>query len=137
MLKEPSPKASKEKPDCCSSSQMNISAESIEDEISLIELWDMLWGQKKLIIVITLVTTVTVTVYSLISPPLYQVESLVRLQDGYGSEAIVTLQSITFLEDFIRQENLLPWIFWRKWDSKNEVWIVKDNEIPSLREGGL
>lgn len=116
---------------------MSASTGSIEDELSLVELWNMLWSRKRLITVMTLIAMVAAIIYSLVAPPVYRVETLVKLQGDYGSEATATLQSMAFMEDFIRQESLLPWIFREKWDAQNEVWTVKEDDIPSLRQGAI
>jgi uncharacterized protein involved in exopolysaccharide biosynthesis len=44
-----------------------------------------------------------------------------------------TLESRAFIEDFVRDADLLPELFWRDWDEEEGEWTVSDPEdIPSL-----
>ncbi len=137
MPQQNDPQKVEKKPVFHPSSHISAYPKSVDDEISLTELWYMLLFRKRMIAVITVITTIMAIIYSLVASPVYRVESLVKLQGDYGSEAMSTLQSITFMEDVIRQESLLPWIFSQKWDAQNEVWTVKGDDIPSLREGAI
>ncbi len=52
--------------------------------------------------------------------------------------AIATLQSEVVTEGYIRQENLLPILFWRKWDSTRNRWKSDNPEkTPTLWKGDL
>lgn len=47
--------------------------------------------------------------------------------------AIATLQSEVVTEGYIKQENLLPILFWRKWDSNHSRWKTDDpDKMPTL-----
>ena len=48
------------------------------DEIDLFELFQSIWQEKILILIITVVTTVMALVYALMSTPVYQVQSIVK-----------------------------------------------------------
>jgi uncharacterized protein involved in exopolysaccharide biosynthesis len=50
-------------------------------------------------------------------------------------EAMATLKSQAFLESFIKDYNLVPVLFYDKWDSKNKRWLVDDPaDIPSVAD---
>src|SRR5579885_143385 len=50
--------------------------------------------------------------------------------------AVATLQSDALTEGYIKQENLLPILFWRKWDSARHRWTTEDpKKMPTLWKG--
>ncbi len=137
MPQQNDPQKVEKKPVFHPSSHISAYPKSVDDEISLTELWYMLLFRKRMIAVITVITTIMAVTYSVITPSVYRVEALVKPQGDYGREAIATLQSVAFMESYIFQETLLPWIFRNKWDAQNGVWAVKNDGIPSLRQGAL
>lgn len=53
--------------------------------------------------------------------------------DSNRTEAIALLSSRDFSRGFIAEENLLPILFYRKWDSRAGQWTVDDpDDIPTL-----
>jgi uncharacterized protein involved in exopolysaccharide biosynthesis len=53
-----------------------------------------------------------------------------------GSQSIATLNSRAFIEDFIRDMDLLPILFADEWDAANARWLETDpNEWPNLESG--
>ena len=59
--------------------------------------------------------------------------------DGQGSnreEAIATLKSRNFIEEFVRDEQLLPILFHKSWDEQHGRWDVENPEdAPTLFDG--
>ena len=119
-----------------SSEYLSAYNRSTEGEISLVEMWGVIWGRKRLISVVVVISTIIAIIYALVSPPVYRIESLVKLQGDYGNEATATLQSVAFIQDFIDQESLLAWIL-DEWDIQSGVWGAAENETPSLRQGAI
>jgi uncharacterized protein involved in exopolysaccharide biosynthesis len=56
--------------------------------------------------------------------------------DSKKSESIAVLQSEQLTRTFIQQRNLLPILFYRKWDSAAKKWKVSDpKDVPTLWRG--
>lgn len=56
--------------------------------------------------------------------------------DSRKEESIAVLQSEVLTEKFISDNNLLPVLFWKKWDASSSRWTVSDNsKIPTLWQG--
>lgn len=127
-------------------------APSQEDEINLMDVWETLVEQKKLISIITTVITLIALTYALLATPIYRAEALlapvakekggrlgvfasqfgglaslagINLGGGGGSvaEAIATLKSREFTNNFIEDENLMPVLFEDGWDEGNQQWL--------------
>ena len=48
-------------------------------------------------------------------------------------EAVAVLQSEELTQTFVRDNNLLPVLFWRKWDTRRKTWKVSgSDEVPTL-----
>ncbi|MBT8130668.1 MAG: hypothetical protein KJO35_00235, partial [Gammaproteobacteria bacterium] len=119
-----------------------------------------------LVFLVTLVVTALAVAAAFLMTPVYRVQTLVApvgdedsavggLSDMMGQfgglaslagvsiggqdeahKAIATLESRSFTEDFIRDENLLPVLFAGDWDAENEQWTIDDaDDIPSLWDG--
>jgi uncharacterized protein involved in exopolysaccharide biosynthesis len=54
--------------------------------------------------------------------------------DG-GPEVIATVQSQSFVEEFIRDKGLLPSLFADRWDANAKRWNVPEDEVPTLATG--
>jgi uncharacterized protein involved in exopolysaccharide biosynthesis len=53
--------------------------------------------------------------------------------DQKKSESVAVLQSDALTEDYIRAQNLLPIIFYKKWDATSSSWTVRDKDkIPTV-----
>jgi len=125
------------------------------DEINLLDLLKMLVEQKKLIFIITTISTLVALAYALLATPIYRAEALlapvekekggglgalagqfgglaslagINLGGGGGSieEAIATLKSRVLTNEFIVEENIMPILFENKWDTISKQW--KDNK---------
>jgi uncharacterized protein involved in exopolysaccharide biosynthesis len=58
------------------------------------------------------------------------------LGDSNRAEAIAVLSSREFSRGFIEDENLLPVLFWKKWDAGQGKWSVDDpDDIPTIGDG--
>lgn len=131
-----------------------------EDEINLLDYWNILVRHKKLIAVIVFITTLAAAVVSLLMAPIYRAEvlmapvtdeetkglstlanqfnglaALAGINVGGGKnavdEAIATLKSRALTEAFIKEENLMPVLFPEHWDAQKKIWKVKDpKDIP-------
>lgn len=122
-----------------------------KDEISLPDLWKILLKQKKLISILTAITTLVALSYALLATPVYRAEALlapvmkekggrlsalagqfgglaslagIDLGGGGGSveEAIATLKSRELTNKLIEDENLMPILYESKWDKNNKQW---------------
>ena len=134
----------------------------VEDEISLFELWRSLVRYRWLILTTIALCVLASALFALLMTPTYRAETLIApvtetdknsrfaaQLDEFGSiaalaginterggrknEAIATLKSRMFTEQFIKDEKLLPVLFWKKWNEENQRWDELDAEdIPSL-----
>ncbi len=132
-----------------------------DDEIDLREIWQVLVDNKKLIAIITGVTTALAIVVALFLTPIYRAEvllapatseksgglsalagqfgdlaSLAGISVGGGDqtqEAIATLKSRALTEAFIKENNLMPIFFEDAWDADKKTWKDEDPQsAPTL-----
>ena len=133
---------------------------TINDGIKLGELWIAFIDFKRVILYFSLVTTIAAFLYSMTITPTYKATTLVVAADqknGMGSSSsglgglaslvgiqvdqgadpvktsIAVFKSRKFIEQYIKDENLLPLLFNELWDSKENNW--KDIDIPSISSG--
>jgi len=133
-----------------------------ENEISLFDIWRILVRYKWMILAVTAFCTLASLLFALLMTPLYRAEVLIapvterdsssRLAaqlDEFGGlaalaginterggrkhEAIATLRSRSFTEQFIKDEKLLPVLFRDIWDEDNQGWDeTEPDEVPTL-----
>jgi uncharacterized protein involved in exopolysaccharide biosynthesis len=133
-----------------------------EDEISLLDIWGILVRHKWMIFAVIALCLLASALLALLMTPVYRAEALIapvterdnssRLaaqldqfsgiaalaginteRGGRKNEAIATLKSRMFTEQFIKDEKLLPVLFRKKWDEENQRWDELDSEdIPTL-----
>ena len=128
-------------------------AAAMEGVISLLDIWRILMRYRVMILGVVLACTLASTVLALVMTPVYRAEiqvvpvsekdsnsrfaaqlgelgGLASLsginteQGGKKNESIATLRSRKFTEQFIKDEKLLPVLFYDKWDA--EPWRVID-----------
>jgi len=133
-----------------------------EDEISLVDVWRILNKYKGVIFAAIAFCTLAFVLGALVTTPVYRAKVLVApvVESDNGSrfssqlgefggiaalagvnlergsrknEAIATLKSRIFTEQFIREEKLLPVLFHKLWDEDKQRWNVTDTaDIPTL-----
>jgi uncharacterized protein involved in exopolysaccharide biosynthesis len=125
-----------------------------DDEISLRDLWNILWRGKWIIVAITAVFAVGSVWFALASEEWYRAETVLAPADerstpalggqlgglaalagvsvggGDTSEAIAVLRSRELTREFIEANDLVTVFFAEQWDDANKVWIGDD---PSRR----
>jgi uncharacterized protein involved in exopolysaccharide biosynthesis len=125
-----------------------------DDEIDLIELFQIFWAEKLLIVIITAICSALGVTYALLATSWYKSEvtlaptvadpmsgitaqlgglaSLAGIGGIGGSagdrsvEAIATLQSRELAREFIRDHGLVQKIFHKQWDDKAGRWKAED-----------
>ena len=128
--------------------QMNTIQNS--DDISLIELWDVLWKSRVLIISLTAGISFFFLLYAIQATPIYRAEILIASNqpsdqglsssisglnaltslaginigagDGDTQTALAILKSRQFIEEYTTVNNLMPILFEEQWSSKNNQW---------------
>ena len=135
-----------------------------DDEIDLLELWEVIREKWLWIFAITLTCSVASVIVALLMTPIYRAEVVMipagdnqsqgrvaslaaqfgGLADlagvslsGGGSkdEALTTLQSRTLITTFIKERQLLPVLFADEWDAAAGKWLTKQpEEIPTLND---
>ena len=134
-----------------------MQASNPEDEINLLELWQVIWKGRKIIFVSTFIAAILSIIISLLLPNYYKAEALLApvtsetkgkgLSSALGSlgsfaslagislgssssaeENLAVLKSREFLWEFIKEENLMPILFENKWDSVKKQWLEDDLE---------
>lgn len=124
---------------------------SIDSGLSVLELFAILWGGRKQIVLCTVAATVLAITLALVLPPVYRSTALVApiesdsdtssvqsllnplsgiqgLYAGAGfsssiEKAIAVLNSRLFALQFINKNNLLPELFAERWDEGQQIWI--------------
>ena len=129
-------------------------------EMTLAELWLLLWQEKLLVASVTAVAIVLSVIYALTATKWYQGEvvmapveespesqlsgalsgiaSLIGANVGQGTgnsvESYAVLQSREFIGQFITDQHLLPVLFADKWDARANRWKASDpNDQPDVR----
>lgn len=141
------------------------SGSSMDDEIDLFELWNTLVEYKRSVLLVAFLCFSAATTLAYIITPRYRADVLaVPADDAKGGgglaslagqfgglaelagvnlsgnssgkeAAIAYLQSQVFLEGFIREKNLMPVLYAKKWDATTNKWNVEDpKDIPTLWE---
>lgn len=132
-----------------------------DTRIDVMEAARVLWRGKWLIAVVTFLFAAAGVAYALLATPVYRgvvvlapnkseqgpnltgslggLASLAGINLGYSpdeTEAIATLYSRVFIEEFIRDNDLLPILFADKWDAANGRWMEEDPEDrPDILDG--
>ncbi len=137
-------------------------AYSSDDEISLLELWNILWEGKWIGIAITLLCAVTAAIVSLNMTEWYRAEVLlapaeerrsgdsrsalgnlgglaglagISVGGGGNVEALAVLRSRGFIREFIEDLELMPVLFADAWDAAIDDWKNQDaDEQPDIRD---
>jgi len=136
-----------------------VFASAAHDEISLRDLWHILWRGKSIIVAVTTVFFMFSVMYSLLATEWYRAEVLlvpaedqstssiggqlgglaalagVSVEgDGVGVEALAVAKSREFARAFIEDFNLLPVFFSEDWDAENNRWLGSDpQDWPDIR----
>lgn len=130
-----------------------------DDEINLVELWNMLWGSKWLIIAITSIFAAASITYAILATEWYSADVLLAPADdrstptlpvqlgglatlaGIGvdrktnAEAVAVLSSREFTRAFIEEENLMPILLAEQWDTEGKRWKAEDpSDWPDIRD---
>ena len=131
-----------------------------DDNISLRQIWQILWRGKQIVIATTIIFALGSVTYTLLAKEIFRAEvllvpateqsapmiggqlgGLVALAGvstgGRGDvEALAVLQSRKFARDFIEQLNLMPVFFAEDWDAEKGRWRENDPaEAPDIRDG--
>ena len=137
-----------------------------DEGLNLFEMGALLWANRRILIVTTAVLVGLSLIYDFVARDWYRAEVLMKLADqkqnqgllgglsgsGLGglaslagieiggenksAEALAVLRSREFAEAFIKDLDLLPVFFYRKWDASAKRW--KSSEIdkqPDIRDG--
>ncbi|MBM4200034.1 MAG: hypothetical protein FJ189_01945 [Gammaproteobacteria bacterium] len=135
-----------------------------DDEIDLLELWDILVSRWLWIAAVTCLSAVSAIAVALWMPPIYRAEVVMISSDDAGgkgglsgltsqfgglaelagvslgsssgkAEAVALLKSRALLESFIRENQLMPILFAEQWDSAGKQWQVADAKaVPTLED---
>lgn len=133
-------------------------SEDPRDEISLLDLWDVLMDYKWSIMAICVITVAMATAVALYMKPVYRAQallvtagdegkagmgglaqlgglaSMVGISIGSGGsntdQQLATLTSRAFLDGFIKDEKLLPILFAKRWNSKTASWQLEEGQKP-------
>lgn len=133
-----------------------------DDEIDFRQIWEVIVAFKKTIALVTILCVSLATVLAFILPLKYQATVLItpaedgkgagglstlagqfgglaemaglNLQGGGSKEAAVAyMKSRVFIENFIKEKDLLPVLFAKKWNPSLKKWNVDDEkDIPTL-----
>ena len=128
-----------------------------DDQISLRELWNVLWRGKWLVVAITTVFAIAAVTYALVAEEWYRAEVLLVPADekasaslggqlgglaalagvrvgggGDSNEGVAVLRSREFAREFIKEFDLVTVFFAEDWDAQQERWRTDDP--PDIRD---
>jgi len=130
-----------------------------DDEISLRELWDIVWRGRLIVVAVTLVFGIASVAFALLATEWFRAEVLlapaherstpslggqlgglaalagVSVGGADSAEAVATLKSRELAREFIEEHDLLTVFFADDWDAKEERWIGNDpRKWPDVRD---
>ena len=127
-----------------------------DDEIDLLELWNVVWKARKFIVAFVFCCTLLAIIYSLTLPKEYKTTATLILSQqgnsggglsalaaslpfsigapgGGGNNTMSFLESRTLQERLITKYNLLPVLYEDSWDAEKKKWWSDDPKaIPTL-----
>jgi LPS O-antigen subunit length determinant protein (WzzB/FepE family) len=107
-----------------------------DDEIDLLELWNILWRGKWLVIGFSAVCTLAAVIAVLfVLTPKYKAEAVLRATEL--SQPIIEgyLNSANFKEQLVQKFDLLSVLYPDKWDAETKSWkTISPKEIPTVRQ---
>ena len=133
------------------------------EEINLIDLFNIVWSRKKIILILGPLFGVFGIIIAFVSDEVYRSETLLApaAEQGQGGglsalagqfgglasmagislgggndtmTALATLESRRFLEPFLEKNNLRDILFYNKYDDETKTWDTKDGTPPSNEE---
>jgi uncharacterized protein involved in exopolysaccharide biosynthesis len=132
---------------------------ALDDGVDLLQLWDTLWAERRLIAAVTAGVLAVALAYALLSPKWYRAEVLMIPSDpkstqggfsalgglgglaslagisvggGATAEPIAVLKSRDFTRAFITDYKLLPVLFADDWDAKAGKWKGDPAKQPDI-----
>lgn len=136
-----------------------------EDEVNLLDYWRIVKTYKRMIYSIVLIVTALIVMLAFWMKPVYKSEvllapsqekksggGLAKLASQFGGlasmaglniggsgdsieVAVATLKSREFTIQFIKDNNLMPVLYSKKWDAENKRWDVDDpKKIPTFNK---
>ncbi len=132
-----------------------------DDEINLVELFQVVFNRKKLLVAIVLIVTALAVIYSLVAKEIYRAEAVIMPVGGSsglaslasqlggmpiiggmmggaasGTERFMALLNTrTLAEEIVKKYDFKKVLFKDLWDEKNNRWLVKDSvEEPSMEQ---
>ena len=138
-----------------------LNAPPVTDEINLLDYWPGLWKRRRMISAITVVIVLLTAIVSLFMTNIYQAKAVIMpiaSKDSSGSslglaalasqlgglpgislpssatvaEISSLLKSNILREKMVEQYNLLPVLFYKKWDEGKKTWKKRDSSGFSL-----
>lgn len=131
-----------------------------DEELSLWELWSILWRGKWVVIATAALFSLGSVSYALLATEWFRSQAVlvpadaksvpalgglgglaalagVSVGGGETAEALAVLRSREFAREFIQAHELMPVLFEDKWDAERNTWIVGDasDEAPDIRDG--
>jgi capsular polysaccharide biosynthesis protein len=104
-----------------------------EDEIDLIELWNILWDRKWFIIGFVALCTAAAALVSLyVLTPKYEAQATLQVNEESKTVIANYLGSNKFVRRLVESYDLLPKLYPEKWDPANQEWKVQAKEIPTV-----
>ncbi len=129
-----------------------------DNEISLSDLWGVVWRGKWLIIIVTAMFAAGSVAYALLATKWYRAEVLlapaeaestpsvpgqlgglvalagVSVGGGESAEAVATLKSRDLAREFIQKNDLLTILLYEEWDAAAQRWRGRDGRTPDMRD---
>jgi len=106
-----------------------------EDEIDLIELWNILWERKWFIIGFVALFTAAAALISLyVLTPKFEAKATLQVTQESKTNISNYLNSNTFIRHFVEGHDLLPRLYPEKWDQAAQEWEVDEDRIPTVEE---
>jgi uncharacterized protein involved in exopolysaccharide biosynthesis len=128
-----------------------VGENNADESLRLLDLWDILWSQRWLVIGVTAFVAIVSIIVALLLTPIYRADatlapvkaadtsglagqlgglaSLAGIRLGPATEdtnALAVLKSRAFAEAFIKDRNLMPVLYADAWDAEHQRWKDRD-----------
>ena len=105
-----------------------------DDEIDLLDLWEIVWRGKWFIVGFTLLCSIIAVVVSFyVLTPKYKATATIRVSKESQDVIVPYLNSNKLKRDLIQEYDLLPVLFADRWDPDKQEWITTgDAAVPTV-----
>lgn len=106
-----------------------------EDEIDLVELWNILWDRKWFILgFVALCTAVAALISLYVLTPKYEAKATLQVNEESKTVIANYLGSNKLIKRLTNRYDLLPHFYPEKWNQSEQEWKVEEERVPTVEQ---